>query len=117
MIHRKSIYTTTRYRNIMLYLIITIVCIIFATMIAFAFLDVCINYSFKEAIKAKGAIPLLITGIAFIVLSFVFFPKYKAKIQSDAIDHYVMGDVELHEKVVDGEVVDWQYIVTPSDYE
>lgn len=117
MIHRKFIYTTTGYRNIMLYLIITIVCIIFATIIAFAFLDVCINYSFKEAIKAKGAIPLLITGIAFIVLSFVFFPKYKAEIQSDAIDHYVMGDVELHEKVVDGEVVDWQYIVTPSDYE
>lgn len=101
----------------MLYLILTIICVVFATIIFFAFFDICINYSFKEAIKAKYTIPFLIIGFVFIICAFPLYKKHIQLIQSDAIDHYVVGDVELHEKTVDGEVVDWTYVVIPADYE
>ena len=117
MTHRESIINTTRFRNTMLYLILTITCIVCATIIFFVFFDVCINYGFKKAIKTKYAIPVLIAGVIFVVCAFPIFNRYKRQIQSDAIDHYVVGDVELHEKTVDGQVVDWEYIVKPADYE
>ena len=101
----------------MLYLILTIICIVCATIIFFVLFHVCINYGFKETIKAKYTIPVLIMGVVFVVCAFPIFNRYKRQIQSDAIDHYVVGDVELHEKTINGEVVDWEYIVKPADYE
>lgn len=101
----------------MLYLILAIVCVVFATIIVFAFFDIGINYSFKEAIKAKYSIPVLIIGVLCIICSIFLYKKHVQLVQSDAIDHYVVGDVELHEKTIDGEVVDWTYVVIPADYE
>lgn len=101
----------------MLYLIFALVCVIFATMILWSFIDLSINYGFKEVLRAKWSIALLCMGIIIAICAIPLYKKHIRIVQSDAIDHYVVGDVELHEKTIDGEVVDWTYVVIPSDYE
>ena len=101
----------------MFYLIAFIACIVFATVGLTMFLIAVYDYGFIEAIRSKHASSVLIAAIALIITCIPLFNKYKQKVQSNAIDHYIVGDVELVEKRVDGEVVDWYYIVTPVDYE
>ena len=101
----------------MLYLIIAVICVVFATMVIWSFVDLSINYGFKEVLKAKWSIVVLCLGIAAAICAIPLYQKHIRIVQSDAIDHYVVGDVELHEKTVDGDVVDWQYVVIPADYE
>ncbi len=46
------------------------------------------------------------------------FSYYKQYIETNAIDHYIVGDVECVEKLdSSGEVIDWYYKVIPVDYE
>ena len=101
----------------MLYLIFALVCVIFATMILWSFIILSIDYGFKEALRAKRSIALLCMGIIIAICAIPLYKQHIRIVQSDAIDHYVVGDVELHEKTIDGEVIDWTYVVIPSDYE
>jgi hypothetical protein len=101
----------------MLYLILAIVCVVLATMIIWSFVDLSINYGFKEVLKAKWTIVILCLGIIVGICAIPLYNKHIRIVQSDAIDHYIVGDVELHEKTIDGDVVDWLYVVTPADYE
>ena len=101
----------------MFYLVFALILIVFCIIILWSFVDVCINYGFKETIRAKWTIPVVIFGIICGICAIPIYQKHIQKVQSDAIDHYIVGDVEIHEKVVDGEVVDWQYVVIPADYD
>lgn len=101
----------------MLYFILALMAVIVATIIIWSFIDLSITYSFKEVIKSKFTIPCLIVSIILIGCAIFLFNRNKRNVQSDAIDHYIVGDVELVEKRVDGEVVDWYYKVIPVDYE
>ena len=53
----------------------------------------------------------------FVVLAVPTFNRYKRNIETNAINHYVVGDTTLVEKTVNGDVVDWYYVVEPVDYE
>ena len=74
-------------------------------------------YGFKKTLKSISSMKFFLLGVICVVMCFPVFNLYKREIQTNAIDHYIVGDVELVEKRVNGEVVDWYYIVTPVDYE
>ena len=117
MIIYKSYFNTTNIRRNMFFLIFFIILIGVIAILIF----ILIANIFQEGIVAtfsrKESWLIVLISIACILASIVCFDQYKIKIQSDAIDHYIVGDYELIEKRVDGEVVDWTYKVIPADYE
>jgi len=61
---------------------------------------------------------LIILFIICIIGSINCFNSYITDVRSDAIDHYIVGDVEYQVKLsADGDTLDWKYIVIPVDYD
>lgn len=73
--------------------------------------------SLKACLKLDGAVAFLLIAIVALVLSYFIASTAKIQIESNAIDHYIIGDIEKVEIYEDGEVVDWYYKVLKVDYE
>ena len=101
----------------MFYLFAALICVILCTMILWSFVDLSINYGFKQTLKAKWSIVVLVIGIGLGVAAILLYREHIKKVESNAIDHYVVGDYELQETMLDGKLVDWQYLITPADYD
>lgn len=104
----------------MFYLILFIVGISFTAVPAYVLIEFFIVHGFNRDRMRRCKVTLIIAIVLVIiniVLSVISFNKYKQYVQSDAIDHYVVGDVQCREVLLDGEVIDWTYIVLPNDYE
>ena len=99
----------------MLNLIFAIISIVLATASIFMIIALIIHDGLKNSLRE--VIMSFLCCALFVFSSIVSFNSYKERIESNAIDHYIVGDYELIEKVVNGQVVDWQYKITPADYE
>ena len=78
----------------------------------------CIRYSIKEACLTEGFWWAVVLAIMLFLCSSYCFSCYKQRVQSDAIDHYIVGDVEYIEiQNSNGDTVDWCYKVIPADYD
>ena len=101
----------------MWWFILAIVCTIFSTNCLFLLITFWFDRKSSILPSSKDVIIICIATLVLITGAIVSFTKYKQYIQSKAIDYYIMGEVEYVEKKVNGEVVDWWYIVKPEDHD
>jgi hypothetical protein len=80
-------------------------------------LEAILSKSFIACLKSKEVILILILGIVALFVAYGIGRSARQQIESNAIDHYIMGDVEKVEIFEDGEVIDWYYKVIDVDYD
>ena len=102
----------------MFYLFIAVICysVFIATLTTLIIASV--KCSFRAIFYASNFWWFIVIIFVSLFLSIISFNSYKQQVQSNAIDHYVVGDYELHE-IYDnnGDIIDWYYEVVDADYD
>lgn len=60
----------------------------------------------------------VITSIALAVFGVILFKAIKSDVEHNAIEKYIEGNIEIHDTVIDGEIVNRTYkILNDIDYD
>lgn len=75
--------------------------------------------SVRNELSTKPEIVIIYFFVAIIFILSIFFSvkDVKSKYYNVGIEHYINGDCQLIEEVVDGEVKDYYFKIIPTDYD